>query len=283
MGSTGLKVDWTVVPCQNIPEYFYDSSHITRQMQENPNLSPGLRLFDLIEIVLREARPLTLAETVAACGWPKPTVHRLLSQLETGGLLLREPDGRRYTLAPRLLRLSEDALATSSQHGVRHAVLRQLVADVGESCNYTMLSGGEVLYLDRIESAFPLQFNLRPGTRVPVHCSASGKLLLAHWPAARRKALLDGLPLTRHTGTTLCTREALEEAFRQIRRDGYAVDAEEFVEGLVCVAVPVPSSDGQPRSAVALQAPAARMSLAQALEKLPRLNQAAQALARSWG
>lgn len=251
-------------------------------MQENPNSSPGLRLFDLIDVLLREGRPLSLAEAVTASGWPKPTVHRLLSQLEAGGLLMREPDGRRYTLAPRLLRMSEEALASSSQHGVRHAVLRQLVADVGESCNYTMLSGGQVLYLDRIESAFPLQFNLRPGTRVPMHCSASGKLLMAHLPAARRNALLDGLALSRHTATTLCTREAVEAELRRIRREGYAVDAEEFVEGLVCVAVPVPGVDGQPRSSVALQAPVARMSLAQALEKLPRLQQAAQALARSW-
>ena len=68
-----------------------------------------------------------------------------------------------------------------------------------------------MVYLDRIESAFPLQFNLRPGTRVPIHCSASGKLLLAHLPAAQRNALLDGLPLARYTATTLDSREALEE------------------------------------------------------------------------
>lgn len=247
--------------------------------------SPGLRLFDLLEVLVREGRPLTLAEAVAASGWPKPTVHRLLGQLEAGELLAREPDGRRYAVAPRLLRLSESALAGSTQQGVRHAVLRQLVADVGESCNLTALSGAEVVYLDRIESAFPLQFNLRPGTRVPIHCSASGKLLLAHLPAAQRNALLDGLPLARYTATTLDSREALEAEFRRIRKDGYSVDAEEFVEGLVCVAVPVPArqSGGTPRCAVALQAPAARMSLAQAIERLPRLQAAAQALARTWG
>lgn len=247
--------------------------------------SPGLRLFDLLEVLVREGRPLTLAEAVAASGWPKPTVHRLLGQLEAGELLAREPDGRRYAVAPRLLRLSESALAGSTQQGVRHAVLRQLVADVGESCNLTALSGAEVVYLDRIESAFPLQFNLRPGTRVPIHCSASGKLLLAHLPAAQRNALLDGLPLARYTATTLDSREALEAEFRRIRKDGYSVDAEEFVEGLVCVAVPVPArqSGGTPRCAVALQAPAARMSLAQAIDRLPRLQAAAQALARTWG
>ena len=247
--------------------------------------SPGLRLFDLLEVLVREGRPLTLAEAVAASGWPKPTVHRLLGQLEAGELLAREPDGRRYAVAPRLLRLSESALAGSTQQGVRHAVLRQLVADVGESCNLTALSGAEVVYLDRIESAFPLQFNLRPGTRVPIHCSASGKLLLAHLPAAQRNALLDGLPLARYTATTLDSREALEAEFRRIRKDGYSVDAEEFVEGLVCVAVPVPArqNGGTPRCAVALQAPVARMSLAQAIERLPRLQAAAQALARTWG
>ena len=246
--------------------------------------SPGLRLFDLLEVLVREGRPLTLAEAVTASGWPKPTVHRLLGQLEAGELLAREPDGRRYAVAPRLLRLSESALAGSTQQGVRHAVLRQLVADVGESCNLTALSGAEVVYLDRIESAFPLQFNLRPGTRVPIHCSASGKLLLAHLPAAQRNALLDGLPLARYTATTLDNREALEAEFRRIRKDGYSVDAEEFVEGLVCVAVPVPAQHGGiPRCAVALQAPVARMSLAQAIERLPRLQAAAQALARTWG
>ncbi|WP_374640387.1 IclR family transcriptional regulator [Hydrogenophaga sp.] len=246
--------------------------------------SPGLRLFDLLEVLVREGRPLTLAEAVTASGWPKPTVHRLLGQLEAGELLAREPDGRRYAVAPRLLRLSESALAGSTQQGVRHAVLRQLVADVGESCNLTALSGAEVVYLDRIESAFPLQFNLRPGTRVPIHCSASGKLLLAHLPAAQRNALLDGLPLARYTATTLDSREAMEAEFRRIRKDGYSVDAEEFVEGLVCVAVPVPAQHGGiPRCAVALQAPVARMSLAQAIERLPRLQAAAQALARTWG
>jgi IclR family acetate operon transcriptional repressor len=246
--------------------------------------TPGMRLFDLLEVLAREGRPLTLAEAVAASGWPKPTVHRLLGQLEASRLLLREPGGRRYAVAPRLLRLAESVLAGSTQHGVRHAVLRQLVADVGESCNLTALSGAEVVYLDRIESAFPLQLNLRPGTRVPIHCSASGKLLLALLPAARRKALLEGLPLTRHTTTTLCTREALEAELARIRKDGYAVDAEEFVEGLVCVAVPVPpiQAGGPPRCAVALQAPVARMSLAQAIDRLPRLQAAAQAIARTW-
>lgn len=236
----------------------------------------------LLEILAREARPLTLAEAVTASGWPKPSVHRLLTQLESGGLLAREPDGRRYALAPRLLRLAEAALTGSTQQGVRHTVLRHLVADIGESCNLTTLSGVEVVYLDRIESAFPLQLHLRPGTRVPVHCSASGKLILAHMPPSQRTSLLQGLPLQAYTATTLTSVAALEDEFVRIRKVGYAVDAEEFVEGLVCAAVPVFSPDGRSvRCAVALQAPVARMTLAQAIERVPRLHEVARALGRT--
>lgn len=244
--------------------------------------SPGLRLLELLERLANDGRALALPDVVTLTGWPKPTVHRMLAQLEAGGWLQREPDGRRYTLSTRLLRLGEVSLSASTQHGVRHAVLRQLVAEVGESCNLTALSGAEVVYLDRVESAFPLRLELRPGTRVPLHCSASGKLFLAHRGARERHALLDGLALSRHTATTLTTREALDREFEAIRRQGYALDAEEFVDGLVCIAVPVRAAGERAvRCALALQAPAARVSLDRLPQFLPRLSEAAVAVART--
>ena len=253
-------------------------------MNTNTETGPGLRLLELLDLLAREETPQALPDVVAKSGWPKPTVHRMLTQLEAGGWLVREPDGRHFALAPRLLRLSEAALSSSTLQGVRHAVLRQLVNEVGESCNLTALSGAEVIYRDRVESAFPLRMERRPGTRVPAHCSASGKLFLAWMGARQRRTLLDGLDLRRYTASTLTERDALEAELDTIRRDGHAVDAEEFVEGLVCVAVPV-FAPGQTtvRCALALQAPAARMTLAQARLQLPRLQTAAQALARTLG
>ncbi|WP_077034271.1 IclR family transcriptional regulator [Pelomonas sp. KK5] len=245
--------------------------------------APSLRLIELLELLAAQQRPLSLAELLAIGPWPKPTLHRMLQQLETGGLLQREPDGRRYALGSRTVRLAESALAASAQQGVRHAVLRQLVADIGESCNLTALSGAEVIYLDRVEAAFPLRMELRAGTRVPLHASASGKLFLAFMSARQRKPLLEQLTLTRHTATTLATRAALDTELERVRREGHAVDAEEFVDGLVCVAVPVRDGATQTvRCAVALQAPAARMPLAQALTLVPRLREAAAALERSF-
>jgi hypothetical protein len=124
-------------------------------------------------------------------GLPKPTVHRMLQQLEAAGMLQRESDGRHYSTGLRLRRLAENLLLNNTVHGARHAVLRTLVEEVGESCNITALSGSEVLYLDRVETVAPLRFYLHPGSRVPAHCSASGKLFLAQMSAGQRKRLLD--------------------------------------------------------------------------------------------
>lgn len=243
---------------------------------------PGLRLIELLELLAAQGRPQSLAELQAVAPWPKPTLHRMLQQLEAGGLLQREPDGRRYALAARMLRLAEASLSASAQQGVRHAVLKALVADIGESCNLTALSGAEVVYLDRVESAFPLRLELRPGTRVPLHCSASGKLFLAYAPARQRAQLLAGLGFERHTATTLCSATALQAELERVRREDLAVDDQEFVDGLVCVAVPVRlQARGPVRCALALQAPAARLSLSQALQLAPRLREAAAAVARS--
>ena len=71
------------------------------------NTPPSLRLFELLETMCARGQPFSLGDAIEATGWPKPSVHRMLGQLEGGGLLAREPDGRRYTPAPRLLRLAE--------------------------------------------------------------------------------------------------------------------------------------------------------------------------------
>ena len=112
----------------------------------------------------------------------------MLQQLEGAGLLQREGDGRHYGTGARLRRLAENLLLNDSHHGARHAVLRHLVDEIGESCNITALSGGEVVYLDRVETAAPLRFYLHPGSRVPVHCSASGKMFLAQMSAGAAPA-----------------------------------------------------------------------------------------------
>lgn len=241
--------------------------------------TPTMRLFSLLELIASRDQLFSLQGLVDETGLPKPTMHRMLQQLESAGLLQREDGGRRYSTGLRLRRLAEDLLLNNTFHGAQRLVLRQLVDEIGESCNLTALSGSEVVYLDRVETAAPLRFYLHPGSRVPAHASASGKLFLAQLGAARSKRLLGHATLEAYTPRTLTTLDALEAEFGRIRRDGFAIDNEEFLPGLVCVAVLVPSTRAHSNLAIALQAPVMRMTADRALQWLPALQRAAQALA----
>lgn len=242
--------------------------------------TPNLRLFALLEVIAQKDAPFTLQAMVEETGLPKPTMHRMLQQLEGAGILQREGNGRHYGTGQRLMRLAENTLLNSTTHGARHAVLRQLVDEVGESCNITAFSGSEVLYLDRVETAAPLRFYLHPGSRVPAHCSATGKLFLSQMTPSQRRRLLAAVPLEKFTHNTHTSFDALEQEIEQVRSQGYAFDNEEFLPGLLCLGVLVPSPQGHSNMGLALQAPVMRFSRERALSFLPTLRRAAEAIAR---
>lgn len=242
---------------------------------------PLLRAFALLEHIARAHGALSLQEITAAAQLPKPTVYRMLGVLEDAGLIAREPDGRRVVAGPRLARFAHEVMLNQSVRAPRHAILKRLAEDVGETVNLTMLDRGEVVYLDRVESAWPLRMTLQPGSRVPLHCTASGKLLLALLPIARRRRLVAELALTPFTDHTIVDRRRLDVELTAIRRAGLATDNEEYLAGLVCVAVPVTAA-GRVAACVAVHAPVARMPLARAMTHLPALRRAAQALGASF-
>ena len=240
--------------------------------------TPGLRLFALLELIGSKDHFVSLQSLTEETGFPKPTVFRMLQTLETAGLIIRQSDKRQYGTGTRLRRFAETLLLNATQVGTRHAVLQALVDDLGETCNITALSGNEILYLDRVETQEPLRFNLQSGSRVPIHCSASGKVLLANMPRSQRHKLLRYAPLKRLTANTITTLEELDEELKRVQSVGFAIDNEEFMSGLVCMAIAVPSAHGRSNQCVAVQAPAMRMTAEDAVALLPRLQSAAAAL-----
>ena len=245
---------------------------------ETDQSSAALRAIAIMEAVARAADPLSLTEIMAATGLPKPTVHRTLALLESAGILLREPQGKRYAPGPRLSALALDVVSGAAWRAPRHAILQAAVDEIGETCNLTMLDGTEVVYLDRVEAAWPLRLHLQSGSRVPAHCSASGKLLLALMPTRSRRRIVDALPLREFTPKTITDRTAFEDTLKRIQKDRYSTDNEEYLAGMICVAVPVENDQRSVPAALAVHAPATRMNLAKALGHLPALRRAAARL-----
>lgn len=237
--------------------------------------SSSERSLRLLSLLANEGRALSLAELALRLGLPKATAHRLCAQLMDGGFIVRDVGERAFAVGPALRRLALDTLNHGFVRGLRHEVLAALVAQVGETCNLTTLDGARVLYLDRVEAQWPLRLTLDVGSHVPLHCTASGKLFLAQMPKKARDAMIDGLPLPRMTASTLTDPAALRAECDAIAQDGFSRDREEFMAGLVAVAVPVRDAAGAVRAALAVHAPTARMSMADAERRIDALKAAA--------
>ncbi len=245
--------------------------------EETPLERPMLlRSLKLLETVASAGRALSLAQLAATLNVPKPTVFRLANRLEQSGYLIKEPGKGGFAVGPRLMRLGLEAVRTSGANAERHAILAALVAALGETCNFTTMSGTDVLYLDRVETRWPLRLHLEPGSRVPLHSTASGKLFLANLPPDRRRRLLETLLLTAETPSTITSIVRLEEECATILRRAYSTDNEEFLLGLIAVAVPVTTPSGAMVAAIACHAPCARMPLRDAVARLPEMREAAR-------
>jgi IclR family transcriptional regulator, acetate operon repressor len=216
---------------------------------------------------------------------PKPTVYRILNTLEESGILMRELDGKRYMPGERMAKLAGETLLRSPQRSARHAILEELVEQTGETCNLTMPNGSNVMYLDRVEAAWPLRVNLHAGSSVPLYASASGKLFLAHMPKRIRDRYIINAPLIKHTPKTLADLRSLESEFTKIRHDGYAVDDEEYLLGICCLAVPVLNDAEQVVAAIAVHGPSTRVNFPDALVHIDALRNAADAISNTldWG
>ncbi len=243
-------------------------------------LGATARSFAILEHVASSRTPVDVLDIISALKLPKATAYRLVDWFITHGYLAREVGRKRLVVGAKLTNLAFGALSSSMQNATPHIVLQRLVHTVNETCNIGTLVNGEVVYLDRVEAEhWPLRLHFTSGSRVPLHCSAIGKLFLALTPAARRRRLLQSIELSRFTERTIVDKNQLEEELRQIRAEQVSFDREEFLMGVVCAAVPILGSNGEMLAALAIQAPEARMSVQNARKHLPMLRRAAGELA----
>ena len=163
-------------------------------------------------------------------------------------------------------------------------VMRGLAEDVGETCNLAAPERDGMVYLDRVETKWPLRIQLPIGTHVPFHCTASGKLYLSSLRADKLERLLGGLDFEGFTDQTITSPDALLQELSDIRSRGYSTDNEEFMEGMAAVAAPVRDSQKRFLTAIAIHAPVQRLGIKDLLDNLPRVQQAAgqlEVIARS--
>lgn len=241
-------------------------------------LPTNLRTLAIIEVMGRSDRAMTATEINGSLGLPKQTVHRLCATLVSAGYLVRDGDGKRFRPSRRLRMIGLGLLHASRAHIVRHQILKAVAANLRETVNFVVPEEDGMRYLDRVETDWPFRIQLDVGSNVPFHCTASGKTFLASLSPRVRRRFVANLDLRQHTDNTCTDPEALLKELSVIARRGYALDNEEFMDGMIAAAVPVADENGRFAAALAFHGPKQRVSLEQAIENRHSLADAAARL-----
>jgi DNA-binding IclR family transcriptional regulator len=236
----------------------------------------------VLQAVVDHPHGVGLPDLAAKLGLPRQTVHRVLGQLRDSGLLLRDPVRERFSVGPRLIQLSLSALGPSNPWAPVREVLRELVDDLGETCNIGVLEGLDYVYIDRIESKWPLRIHLEVGYRAAANCIAGGKVLLAYLEPDLRARLLRSRKLAARTPRSIASVGQLEAELEKVQALGYGINNEENFDGIVAVAVPIRDTRERVVAALTMHGPMPRVTTETCEAALPRLRQGAQRIAAAW-
>jgi DNA-binding IclR family transcriptional regulator len=211
------------------------------------------RASSLLIAVLESPRPVPFAELAAATELPKSTASRLLTSLERHGLVRRGPDSA-VRPGPVLTRFAGSGRASALLR-VAQPHLDRLGEVTGETINLAVAGPGAVEQIAQVDSRYLLGAVNWVGRSVPFHCSALGKVFLAHGVVAVPKGRLE-----RRTDRTLTSREQLDVELAKVRRLGYAYADSELEPGLVAVASPITGPDGTVVAAMSVTGPSVRLT-----------------------
>ncbi|MFC0526662.1 IclR family transcriptional regulator [Phytohabitans kaempferiae] len=249
--------------------------------REPPRANQGVERA-LTALTLLAEEPATLAQLAAGLGVHKSSVLRMLQTMEARSFVRRD-DQQRYHLGSQLFALANRALEDMDLREVAADALTKLASSCGHTVKLAERQGTDVVYIDKRESRMPVRSYSRVGARLPMHCTALGKAMLAFRPPPDADDIIARCTMLPRTERTHTTPEALREDLAEVRRRGFAVDERENEDSVRCIAAPIRNVHSVAEAAVSISVPTALATLDELLELHPLLVEAADTVSSRFG
>ncbi len=224
----------------------------------NPPIQSLQRAISILRSFTEQEPELGVNELSRRLGLHKSTVSRMIATLQFEGLVSQNPKTGKYRLGLGLVSLAGVALGRLDVRGAAQPYMGDLVELSQETVNVTVLDGGECVNIARTASPKPIRYVGWIGRRTPLHCTASGKIILAYMDPERRKQVLQP-PLKAYTPATVVDLQQLETSLVEICHQGYAIVHEEFEEGFSAMAAPIFDHSGGLAGTLSLSGPTFRL------------------------
>jgi len=216
------------------------------------------KALNLLEFLSLSEHEIGVAKISKKINMSLSTVYRLLTTLKNRGYVIQNQKTSKYKLGIKLFELSYKVQSTKNLIRTARPYIQNLSKMTNETVNLAILEGNEVIYLDTIKSVEILRTEIVPGTRIPAHCTALGKALLAFLSESDfNKLYKSGDPLTSLTTNSISSLDELKRKLKNVKEQGYAFDREEFMTGINCVGVPVFGKE-EAIAAISITGPASR-------------------------
>ncbi|MFD9795189.1 IclR family transcriptional regulator [Streptomyces sp. NPDC059070] len=225
--------------------------------------------------------PADLGQVAERLGVHKSTALRLLRTLHEHGLVHRQAD-QRYRLGARLFALAQEAAENLDVREIAHPHLLALNERTGHTVHLAVYEDGEVLYIDKVDSRYPVRMYSRVGKPVAITVAAVAKLLLADLPEAERRTVAEKLDYPLYTPRSTPHAAAFLKELATVREQGWASDLGGHEESINCVGAPVRGTDGRVVAAMSLSAPNVVVTAEELLALLPQVRRTADAISREY-
>jgi IclR family pca regulon transcriptional regulator len=214
---------------------------------------------------------LGIADIADELGMSRSTTHRYVITLVALGYL-EQGASRKYRLGLRVTNLGMSALNSTGLREHAHPYLEELRQRTSYSTSLAVLDGADIVYVDRARSfrrgQGAIDLDLHPGSRLPAHSTAMGKILLAYLPESEQRELLGSMKLSKQGPNTITSKKALREELEEVREEGFAVNDEELAPDLYSIAAPVRNEAREVVAAINVAAASSMISLEEMVDAL---------------
>jgi IclR family acetate operon transcriptional repressor len=243
-----------------MPPRFHHMKHSIGHMEaklSHQSLERGLRV---IEVISDFGGSASVSAIARKTGLPRSTVHHLLRSLIAFGYLLQVGEAQPYKLAPRLFKLTGRAWTQGQLAEISVPFIEELSRRTGEGTSLAILREEVVSVVAKRDSEGPVRVVQKVGTVRPIYCTAVGKILAAWLPEREIDDIIGNVVFERITAKTITAPAVLKRELARIRANGFAVDNEEHIEGIRCIAAPVRDHSGTVCAALCIVGPKNRFS-----------------------
>ena len=242
------------------------------------------RALNIIDLFDEQQMELKLSEISERMKLHKSTVHSLLRTLQAHHYIAQDEQSGKYRLGMRFVEKGQMLLHQVDIRDIARPHLRTLSAETGQTTHLVIMDEGkEGIYIDKVEGHKAAIRYSRIGRRVPLHCSAVGKVLAAFQSASDKAQLVKGHAFIKHTDKTIDNPEAFLKELEQVGRQGYAIDNEENEPGVRCAAAPIYNHNGQVIAALSISTMVAHVDDNELAQLITLLQQETQHISRQLG